>query len=54
MHSEQPLPRAARPTPASGRPAPGFGRASGLYGEVMTLPVSGRGAATTTERKASI
>lgn len=54
MRTEQSLQRAATPMPASRRPASSFARASGLYGEVMTLPVSGRGATTTAERKAPV
>lgn len=54
MHSEQPLPNAPASTPVLRRPALEFGRASGLYGEVVTLPVRGRGVVATAERKAPI
>ena len=54
MQTEQPLSNAPASRPALRRPASAFGRASGLYGEVVTLPVSGRGMAMTAERKASM
>lgn len=54
MHSEQPLPRAPGPWPAARRPAFGLARTAGLYGEVVTLPVSGRGTATPAERKSYV
>jgi len=54
MRSEQPLSRAPTPTPALRRPTPDSGRTSGLYGEVVTMPVSRREMATTAERKAPV
>lgn len=51
MHSEQP--RAPEPTSPSRRSTSGPVRASGLYGEVVTLPVNRRELAPTPERKVS-
>lgn len=53
MHSEQPLSRAPTSTSALRRPSPGSGHTAGLYGEVVTLPVSRRELVPTAERKAS-
>ena len=54
MYSQQPLPRPLAAMPTLRRPMSGGGRPSGLYGEVMTLPLSGRGLATDAERKTSL
>lgn len=53
MHSEQPLSRAPASTSALRRPTSGPARTSGLYGEVVTLPVNRRELAATPERKVS-
>ncbi|HZW17114.1 MAG TPA: hypothetical protein VFF66_12790 [Brevundimonas sp.] len=42
MHSKQPLPRSPAPQSPLRRPISEVARTSGLYGEVMTLPVSRR------------
>jgi hypothetical protein len=49
MRTEQPSQRESEPAQGSRRPAAGSGRPAGLYGEVTTLPVSGRGTAPIAE-----
>lgn len=53
MHSEQQLSHGPEPTSTSRRPGSGSARTSGLYGEVVTLPVHRRELAPTPERKVS-
>ena len=51
MHSDQPLPYTPEPSSTSRRPSTGSARTSGLYGEVVTLPVNRRELVPAPERK---
>ena len=51
MHSDQPLPYTPEPSSTSRRPSSGSARTSGLYGEVVTLPVNRRELVPASESK---